>query len=551
MVFFKRLILLLGGGLLFLYSSTAGPLHGGEKSVETSRTEGKQLPTPKDQNAFSFVIIADRTASGPRSLDVLEQAVKDVNAIRPDFVITVGDLIGGYTNHEKWIYQMKSFRVIMDRLKVPWYPVAGNHDLYWRGKNPPKHEHEGNYEAHFGPIWYSFLHKKCRFIALCTDEGDPETGKKTYEELAAQKMSAEQTSWLENTLKTSKDADHVFLFLHIPRWTSGAQGADWKRTHNLLKKAGNVSAVFAGHVHVMYFFGKKDGIEYHTLACTGGTLNALSPRQGYLHHFDLVTVRGKDFHVAAIPVGSVIDPRSGHDPLATAPRKKMEILGKRNWQVKSEETRILKYPIAVPKLPTEHGLLRIAIGNSIDDTGDQGICYSLLDEKGLTVRSGFLRLKEVSILDVEVLSQSHWTFLLIDGDTKLTGKKPGNDGTIQIQVNTGSPPSKRRERKPNALRMKRGEFLDYLKGRAFKFLKGDETVIAKKITLHENGICSRRNLAETYWSVNEKGHLTFLNEEKVITATFNKRRALKDRRLRLEGKSLVEGGGTIVLEELE
>src|SRR5690606_32448832 len=103
---------------------------------------------------------------------------------------------------------------------------------------------------------------------------NPETGIKDFNNPDAQKMSKEQFDWLGETLKKAKGADHVFVFLHHPRWLGRTghrgYGNDWERVHELLKNAGNVSAVFAGHVHQMRSDGPRDGIEYITLATTGG-----------------------------------------------------------------------------------------------------------------------------------------------------------------------------------------------------------------------------------------------------------------------------------------
>src|SRR5690606_7650172 len=103
---------------------------------------------------------------------------------------------------------------------------------------------------------------------------------------------------------------HVFIFLHHPRWKGGGYGDDWARVHERLVEAGNVSAVFAGHIHRMTYDGVQDGIEYITLATTGGHQPGLVPGAGYLHHFDIVTVRGDEIGLAAIPVGGVMDVRA-------------------------------------------------------------------------------------------------------------------------------------------------------------------------------------------------------------------------------------------------
>ena len=73
--------------------------------------------------------------------------------------------------------------------------------------------------------------------------------------------------------------------------------------------AGNVSAVFAGHIHRQRYDGIRDGIGYYTLATVGGRLPMDVPGTGWLHHSLLVSVREEGFQVATVPVGSVLDPR--------------------------------------------------------------------------------------------------------------------------------------------------------------------------------------------------------------------------------------------------
>ncbi|HEX2751409.1 MAG TPA: LamG-like jellyroll fold domain-containing protein, partial [Verrucomicrobiales bacterium] len=153
-------------------------------------------------------------------------------------------------------------------------------------------------------------HKKCAFIVLFSDEGDPSGAPRDFTKPAQQKMSAKQKAWLEETLQKTKSLKHTFVFIHHPRWVKKTYpGADWDETHNLLKASGNVRAVFAGHVHRTRYDGNRDGIDYVTLATTGGSMPGNFPEAGYLHHMNIVSVRPEGIKISTLPVGTIIDPK--------------------------------------------------------------------------------------------------------------------------------------------------------------------------------------------------------------------------------------------------
>ena len=77
---------------------------------------------------FQFVVVTDRT--GGHRVGVFEDGIKKINLLQPEFVMSVGDMIEGYTTDTVEINrQWDEFTGFVDKLEMPFFFVPGNHDI--------------------------------------------------------------------------------------------------------------------------------------------------------------------------------------------------------------------------------------------------------------------------------------------------------------------------------------------------------------------------------------------------------------------------------------
>ena len=250
--------------LFFQPLEQSGPVPWSQKAFQNS----------SDQ--FQFVIVSDRTG-GMRN-GVFKETIAKINRLHPEFVMSVGDLIDGYTENDSLIEsQWSEFEGIIDQLEVPFFHIPGNHDI------TNERMAQAWKELH-GPSYYHFLYKDILFLCLNTD--DP----------PASQMSDAQITYFKEVLDTNKDVPHILIFMHKPLWDyDEATGFD--KFEALL--AGHSYTVFSGHYH-SYNKHMRLGQNYYTLGTTGGGSMLRGAEFGELDHILWVTMSAVGPDVAVL-----------------------------------------------------------------------------------------------------------------------------------------------------------------------------------------------------------------------------------------------------------
>jgi hypothetical protein len=222
---------------------------------------------------FHFAVVSDRT--GGHRARVFSQAVEQLNMLQPAFVLSVGDLIEGYSKEPAVLAeQWKEFQGYVHRLQMPFFYVPGNHDL----ANAVESQ---EWQNRFGRRYYHFVYKNVLFLLLCTD--DP------YEAGSGARMSKEQGAWVQKVLKENPDVRWTIVALHKPIWTEkNLEQSGWLDIEKSL--AGRSYTVFAGHIHRYQKF-VRNGMNYYQLSTTGGVSKMRGLPYGEFDHIAWVTMK--------------------------------------------------------------------------------------------------------------------------------------------------------------------------------------------------------------------------------------------------------------------
>ncbi len=111
---------------------------------------------------FTFAVFSDLT--GGERERIFEIAVAQLALLRPELIMSVGDLIEGGTNDRNQLTrEWDSFDARANQASAPVFRVGGNHDL----THITMHEF---WEQRFGARYYHFVYKNVLFLILDTED---------------------------------------------------------------------------------------------------------------------------------------------------------------------------------------------------------------------------------------------------------------------------------------------------------------------------------------------------------------------------------------------
>ncbi len=242
---------------------------------------------------FQFAIVTDRT--GGHRPGVFPSACRKLNLLQPEFVMSVGDLIEGYTEDRQQLdKEWTEFNGFVDGLEMPFFYTAGNHDISNMAMLPV-------WQNQFGRTYYHFVYHDVLFMVLNSE--DPPGSKPAN-------IGDEQLAWAAKVLAENKNVRWTVIFLHKPMWQYGTK-ANWAEVEELL--GNRPRTVFAGHHH-RYAIHRQGDWNYYALATTGGGSKLEGPAQGRFDHVVWVTVTPEGPRLANLLLDGVLT----DDPVAEA-----------------------------------------------------------------------------------------------------------------------------------------------------------------------------------------------------------------------------------------
>ena len=258
-----------------------------EHDVKTAKKPWTNLEFNNDPDNFQFAIVSDNTGGAREG--VFQSALVKLNMMQPEFVISVGDLIEGYTEDTVQINkEWDEFDEWIEELEMPFFYLPGNHDITNKIM-------QADWEARFGVRYYSVVYKNVLFIMMDTNDS---------EEIEWYKMSDEQEKYILDVLEKHQKVRWTFFFMHHPHWTQ--EENELAAIEQKLQEEGRKYTMFAGHNH-QYMHEIRQGKNYYVLATTGGGSKLRGPEFGEFDHVTWVTMSSEGPKMANLWLDGILE----------------------------------------------------------------------------------------------------------------------------------------------------------------------------------------------------------------------------------------------------
>lgn len=215
---------------------------------------------------FSFAFLTDiHLQPEKRAREGFQMAIEHVNQMKPDFVITGGDLImdalGTSEARADSLYDM--YVEMQEMFRMPVYNTMGNHEIfgiYERSGIARSHQDFGEkmFENRLGKRYYVIDHKGWRFYIFDSIDEKPE-GNSYFGH-----VDSLQLEWLREDLSSVSPETPIAISVHIPVLTAFTQLTQGSQAQNnegivitnsreLLEcfKDHNLKLILQGHLHIL------------------------------------------------------------------------------------------------------------------------------------------------------------------------------------------------------------------------------------------------------------------------------------------------------------
>lgn len=269
------------------------------------------------KNTFGVAFITDiHLQPELNAVEGLSQAIDMINMLRPDLILTGGDMIMDAlsTSYGRADSLYNLYQETILKAQCPVYNTMGNHEIYGiyerSGADPANPEYgEKMFEERLGRSYYSFIHKGWKFFIINSVE---DTGNNGYIGL----VDPDQLEWLKNELKETDSSTPLVISTHIPFITAYSQkyiGSTSANSSTLVVQNSkeiidlfenhNLKLVLQGHLHTVEDI-YIDNIHF----ITGGAISAgwwNGPNRGFEEGFVFLEFSDNDFSWRYVDYGWV------------------------------------------------------------------------------------------------------------------------------------------------------------------------------------------------------------------------------------------------------